>query len=183
MKKSLLNRKNAVVVILMVLVVVFCFMLGGCASIGEIVEVVEKMNEEDRIEQSKKEQEAMEEKLSNYLEELYNEYLLLGEDEILVKEFEKFLQEHFGDKERLLKCLERQKIYNDHRYEEYLQEKENLEADKSNFSKKKFEEKQEELWNEYLESKNHIQEYFIDEEEENLINAENDLKKLYAEYF
>ena len=130
MKKTLLSRSNTVAAILTVLVVVFSFILGGCTSMGEIVEVVEKINEQDRREDAEKEQEAREESISNCLEELYDKYILLERDDIFVKEFEELIEEHFGGKERLLKCLERQKIYNDNHEEknklqDYLVDEEN----------------------------------------------------------
>lgn len=181
MKKSLLNRKNTAILILAVLVVTFSIVLEGCGSINEITQVVESINQKDKTEDAERKKIAREEKISIFLENLYLEYLL--GDEKFVKEFEDFLEECFGEKEHILTCLERQKIYNDDRYEEYIIKIDKLEETKSEMSEKVFKDKKEEINNEYLESRNKIQEYLINEEKEQLMNFEKDLKKLYDAYF
>ena len=109
MGKALLRRKNTVKAIVVVLiVVVVSLLLEGCSA---YVEAYKNLEEEERQREEEIEKEAKEKQLSNCLEQIYNSYLS-AEDEKLVQEFDNFLEESFGDKERLLNCLKRQKIYN-----------------------------------------------------------------------
>lgn len=157
-KKTLLSKiKFATVVVLTM--VVLCFILNGCS-------ITEKIEEEERLEEAIQEEEAKKEELSSKLEDIYLKYLE-GNDEDFVQEFDTFLEDNFGEKERFLICLERQKIYNDNMYEKYLQEKEQEEANK------------EELRQEYLENRNNIYDYLTGEEIEILENCQEGIEKFY----
>ena len=122
MRKTLLSRKNIVKVIVTILVVVLVPLLfWGCSA---YVEVYNDLYSQQQQKEKQKEKEAKDEQVSNYLEEIYNSYLE-DDNEKLVYEFDIFLEENFGGKERLLNCLKRQKIYNDNnedknKIQEYL---------------------------------------------------------------
>lgn len=174
-KKTLLSKKNIVTVLVATLMVGLSF-LAGCSS---ILETVKNVEEEEQLEEVREKEEARKAKINAQIEEIYLE--CLDGNESLEQEFNKFLEENFGDKESILECLERQKRYNDDRYNEYLQAKENLEKalNKKQISEKEFEDKKEEIWKKYLEDKNQIQDYLKEEEMQILENCEEEIQNLY----
>lgn len=154
MKTTLLSKKKiATVVVLVMVVLCWCF-------------VAEKTKEKERLEEAIQEEEAKKEELSSKLEDIYIMYLE-GNNKDFVEEFNIFLEDNFGEKERFLTCLERQKIYNYNLYKKYLEEKEQGKRDK------------EELRQEYLKSRNKIYEYLEKEEIEILENCEKEIEELY----
>lgn len=167
-EKTLLSRKKIATILVATLVVV---LLSGCS-------IIQKMEEEERLEEAREREEAKKEKLSGKLEEIYLFYL---EGNQSLEEFDDFLDKNFGDKERILSCLKRQKIYNDARKEEYEQAKKTLEEalDDGQISKKEFEMKKDELWNKYLEDKNQIYDYLTEEEISILESCEEEFNILY----
>lgn len=174
--KTLLSRRIIATVLVVVLLVGLNFLLVGCSS---MLKIVEKIEEEGRLEEEIEKEESRKETLNAKIEEIYLK--CLEGNEILEQEFNKLLEENFGDKERILSCLERQRIYNENQYNEYLKKEEELvEAlNEKQISKKEFEIRKEQLWNEYLEDKNNIYDYLTEEEEKILDNCEEELGNLY----
>lgn len=180
MKKTLLVRKKIVTIIVtIVMVVLSVSLLSGCA----LYEVYELLEEEERLEEVQKEKENQERNLSNKIENLYYSYTFLDVDEDLVEEFNYFLEKNFKNPEHILKSLKGLKIYNGNRYQEYFQQKEAIEANKEQFSRKELKKELEQLWNDYEESKNTIQDYLTEEENEILNNCKDEINELYKKYF
>ena len=175
MKKTLFVKRNIKRVILIILMVVLVFILNACTLAREW----QRLEEKERLKQEREETEAKEEELSNLLEEIYISYS--DGEEALVVEFNSFLENNFKDKERILNCLERQKVYNEDRYEEYIKYKSELEEtlkDKK-ISTEEFEEKEKYLLEKYNKSKNKIQQYLTKEEIEILESVKEEIKSLY----
>ena len=162
MKKSALLSKEKIATVVALLMVVL-LSVTGCS-------IATQINEEQRLEKITQEEELKRDELSSKLEDIYFKYLEANDKEF-VENFDIFLEEKFGEKERFLKCLERQKIYNEKRYEEYLYQVEN-------FSK---ESQKRELKQQYLEDKNNIYEYLTEEEVEILEKYREEIEEFYKD--
>lgn len=175
MMKTLLSKKNIVRGVITILAVVLSLVLGGCS---EIKEFYEEQRLEEEQEKEEAEIQAKRDKLYGKFEEIYLEYSL-GENETLTQEFEKFLEEKFSNKTRILEYFERRDKYNSLKLSEYETKLENLEEEKSQISNEEYEKLREELEIKYEKDKNKIQDYLTQKEKEILENSEEEIENLY----
>lgn len=171
MKKTLLVR--GVGVILSTLLVV---LLGGCSFIGEM----QKIQEQIRLEEEAKQEEDRLKSLYEKINEIGIEYYL-GKNEALITQFEVFLEKNFISKERIFNCMERLNKYNNIKYENYLEEIEQLknELNKNLISSEEFEQKSKYLEEKYEASKNRLDDYFTKEERVIFENSKEEIERLY----
>jgi len=166
--KTLLRRGIGVIMSIVLVVLV-----EGCASIKEITEA-------ERLEEQKKQEIAQMEELYNKIDAIGLEYYS-GKNSILNEEFETFLEEKSISKETILDFLQKQEIFNESRYEEYIVEKDLLEEKLKNeqISAEKYEIMKQQLEKRYSKSKNKLGQYFRKKERIIFESSKDEINKLY----